>query len=54
MEKRKKLCSEFKIFCLLQLHESVNNKCMTQTATESTLRLLLDGELDARVLLSFL
>jgi len=37
----KKMCSEFKTFCLLQLHESVNNKCMRQTATENILRLLL-------------
>jgi len=48
------MCSEFKNLSSLRLHEIVNNKCMRQTATESTFRLLLDGVLDKQVLLSCL
>jgi RNase P/RNase MRP subunit p30 len=54
MENQTRMCSEFKEFCYLLFLESVNNKCLRQTATESNLRLLLFGELDKQVLLSCL
>jgi len=48
MRNELRMRSEFKILCLLQLHESINNKFTGQTATESILRLLLTGELKER------